>query len=328
LSNKPRVHEVAAEMGMPAKDVLLALRRMGEYVKGPSSSIEPAVARRLKAALPPALPVFPALHDERVSRVAAHIAALPRQLPELIDLLIEGSDSSQDVPAIMIDAARPRNFYFVPDRAFEQLSITAKSIPTMQQGDLLAPAGVVIIAHSVLSDRRRRFQVMAWVEAGDRIHIATTTLIVNLIGEGRATATHTLSSNHRRGADGYSELGSVTMGRTLAALSKLVPVRILSSGEATPSPGSAAVPVPTNETQVIYATHSALSLGATEHEGLGMPRSTRWKVSGHWRDQWYPSANDRKRIWISEHEAGAAEGELRQRERVYVLAPRNNYAEQ
>lgn len=322
MSNKPRVHEVAAEMGLPAKDVLLALRRMGEYVKGPSSSIEPAVARRLKAALPPALPVFPALHDERVTRIAAHIAALPRQLPELIDLLIEGSDSSQDVPALMIDAASSRNFYFVPDRAFEQLSIAAKATPTMQQGDLLAPAGVVVIAHSVLSDRRSRFQVMAWIEAGDRMHIATTTLIVTTTGEGHATATHTLSSSHRRGADGYSELGSLTMGRTLAALPKLVPVRIPSDGEATPRTGSAAVPVPSDETQVIYATRSALGLGSTEHEGSGSPRSTRWKVSGHWRDQWYPSVQDRKRIWINEHEAGAAEGELRQRERVYIVAPR------
>jgi translation initiation factor IF-2 len=48
---KPRVHEVAAELGIDSKVALDKLKEMGEYVKGPSSSIEPPVARRLKAAL-------------------------------------------------------------------------------------------------------------------------------------------------------------------------------------------------------------------------------------------------------------------------------------
>src|SRR5580698_9546568 len=48
---KPRVHEVAAELGIDSKVALDKFKEMGEYVKGPSSSIEPPVARRLKAAL-------------------------------------------------------------------------------------------------------------------------------------------------------------------------------------------------------------------------------------------------------------------------------------
>ncbi|MFF2370241.1 translation initiation factor IF-2 [Agromyces sp. NPDC058110] len=51
MAAKPRVHEIASELGVDSKIALEKLKEMGEYVKGPSSSIEPPVARRLKAAL-------------------------------------------------------------------------------------------------------------------------------------------------------------------------------------------------------------------------------------------------------------------------------------
>jgi len=47
----PRVHEIAAELGIESKIVLEQLKNMGEFVKGPSSSIAPPVARKVKAAL-------------------------------------------------------------------------------------------------------------------------------------------------------------------------------------------------------------------------------------------------------------------------------------
>ncbi|MFP7760754.1 translation initiation factor IF-2 [Marisediminicola sp. LYQ85] len=48
---KPRVHEIASELGIDSKKALEKLKEMGEFVKGPSSSIEPPVARKLRAAL-------------------------------------------------------------------------------------------------------------------------------------------------------------------------------------------------------------------------------------------------------------------------------------
>ncbi|MGX5681258.1 translation initiation factor IF-2 [Schumannella luteola] len=47
----PRVHEIASELGIESKIVLEKLKEMGEFVKGPSSSIAPPVARRVKASL-------------------------------------------------------------------------------------------------------------------------------------------------------------------------------------------------------------------------------------------------------------------------------------
>ncbi|MET0302991.1 MAG: translation initiation factor IF-2, partial [Microbacteriaceae bacterium] len=47
----PRVHEIASELGIDSKLAMDKLKDMGEFVKSPSSSIAPPVARRLKAAL-------------------------------------------------------------------------------------------------------------------------------------------------------------------------------------------------------------------------------------------------------------------------------------
>ena len=50
MAGKPRVHELAAELGIDSKRALEKLKEIGEFVKGPSSTIEPPVARKLKAA--------------------------------------------------------------------------------------------------------------------------------------------------------------------------------------------------------------------------------------------------------------------------------------
>ena len=51
MAAKPRVHEVAAEYGIDSKLALAKLKDLGEFVKGPSSTIEPPVARKLRNAL-------------------------------------------------------------------------------------------------------------------------------------------------------------------------------------------------------------------------------------------------------------------------------------
>ena len=50
---KPRVYEIAKEVGLDSKAVLEKLKEMGEFVKSASSTVEPPVARKLKDALAP-----------------------------------------------------------------------------------------------------------------------------------------------------------------------------------------------------------------------------------------------------------------------------------
>jgi translation initiation factor IF-2 len=51
VAAKPRVHEIASELGVDSKIALAKLKELGEFVKSPSSTIEPPVARKLRAAL-------------------------------------------------------------------------------------------------------------------------------------------------------------------------------------------------------------------------------------------------------------------------------------
>ncbi|WP_120005815.1 translation initiation factor IF-2 [Nesterenkonia muleiensis] len=49
---KARVHEIAKEIGVSSKEALAKLQEMGEFVKSPSSTVEPPVAKKLRAAFP------------------------------------------------------------------------------------------------------------------------------------------------------------------------------------------------------------------------------------------------------------------------------------
>jgi len=51
VAAKPRVHEIASELGVDSKAALAKLKELGEFVKSPSSTIEPPVARKLRQAL-------------------------------------------------------------------------------------------------------------------------------------------------------------------------------------------------------------------------------------------------------------------------------------
>src|SRR5215831_1101832 len=53
VAGKPRVHELAKELGVESKIVLAKLKEMGEFVKSASSTVEAPVARRLKEVFGP-----------------------------------------------------------------------------------------------------------------------------------------------------------------------------------------------------------------------------------------------------------------------------------
>ncbi|WP_026374052.1 translation initiation factor IF-2 [Agrococcus lahaulensis] len=74
----PRVHEIAAEIGVESKVALAKLKEMGEFVKGPASAIAPPVARKLKAALEADGVAAPAAAQEKpAAKAPAKSAAKP-----------------------------------------------------------------------------------------------------------------------------------------------------------------------------------------------------------------------------------------------------------
>jgi translation initiation factor IF-2 len=79
VAAKPRVHEIASELGVDSKVALAKLKELGEFVKGPSSSIEPPVARKLRAALQ--AEGAPAAPSKPVATPASKQAGTPATVP-------------------------------------------------------------------------------------------------------------------------------------------------------------------------------------------------------------------------------------------------------
>ena len=89
---KPRVHELAKELGVTSKEVLAKLGEMGEFVKSASSTVEAPVARKLKEQ-------FPA---QAAPKKSAKKAAPAKQTPAPAET---GATKSADAPAVSTPAS-------------------------------------------------------------------------------------------------------------------------------------------------------------------------------------------------------------------------------
>ncbi|HEX8972946.1 translation initiation factor IF-2 N-terminal domain-containing protein, partial [Oryzihumus sp.] len=57
---KVRVYELAKELGVDSKTIMTKLNELGEFVRSPSSTIEPPVVRKLRDTYPAATSAAPA----------------------------------------------------------------------------------------------------------------------------------------------------------------------------------------------------------------------------------------------------------------------------
>ena len=95
MAGKPRVHEVAAEYGIDSKTALAKLKEIGEFVKTSASTIEPPVARKLRAALEAeGLKPVPADAAPAAKATKAAAPAAPAESPT-------------EAPAVVADAPAP-----------------------------------------------------------------------------------------------------------------------------------------------------------------------------------------------------------------------------
>ncbi|AQP49690.1 translation initiation factor IF-2 [Tessaracoccus flavescens] len=87
---KPRVHEIAKEIGITSKELLAKLGEMGEYVRGPSSTLEAPVVRRVREAFGGA--------DETPAAPAAKKPA-PKAAPKPAETTPAAPAAQQSAPA-------------------------------------------------------------------------------------------------------------------------------------------------------------------------------------------------------------------------------------
>ncbi|MEQ1734837.1 MAG: translation initiation factor IF-2 [Rhodoglobus sp.] len=101
----PRVHEIAAELGIESKVVLDKLEKMGQYVKGPSSSVAPPVARKVKEALAAdgVKPAQTAPEKPKAAPKAAPRPAAPAPAePEAVDVDVDADAPAPAAPPLTV----------------------------------------------------------------------------------------------------------------------------------------------------------------------------------------------------------------------------------
>jgi len=104
VAAKPRVHEIASELGIESKVALEKLKELGEFVKGPSSTIEPPVARKLRKAVEEAGLGAPKTEEKPAAKAPAKAAPKPAPKPaETVETAPE-SASKPDAEAPAADA--------------------------------------------------------------------------------------------------------------------------------------------------------------------------------------------------------------------------------
>lgn len=323
VAKKPRVHEVATDFGVDAKYALQVLKEMGEFVKSPSSTIEPPVARKLRAHLRDqgySPSGFAALRGDGASRAGDLLHQLPKKLPALIELLHSRSEWPGPALRAALDA---RCLFYVSLQSYRSLIRLPADEARVSSLDLRSAAGLALVQVSA-----SRAEVVVWSPVDGETVFHTFSLEVLDVGTARTTATaHGLRRlNVRRDIDQF--IGNADPFRRFAAAMNSMPSRtrrepdIAQRSERENRPVAGGVP---DDVSLIYVHKPEDSPAPrTRESSSGLPArsaSKKWSVSGHWRNQWYPGRKEHQRIWIEEHTSGAAEGDVIERPRVYVLVP-------
>ncbi|MBU1608616.1 MAG: translation initiation factor IF-2 N-terminal domain-containing protein, partial [Actinobacteria bacterium] len=101
------MHEIASELGIESKVALEKLKELGEFVKGPSSTIEPPVARKLRKAVEEAGLGAPKADEKPAAKAPAKAAPKPAPKPaETVETAPESAEKpAPEAPAAEAPAA-------------------------------------------------------------------------------------------------------------------------------------------------------------------------------------------------------------------------------
>lgn len=281
MAAKPRVHEIAHELGADTKDVLALLRLDGEYVKSASNAIEMPVVRRVRA--------FWRSRGEAFVRNLRTFEPLelewtPRSMPTNIDRILAALRTLSSTAAtvkLLNRASAERRFHFVRTMIDDTSDDPLPPPPT----------GVAFYADTQ--------QLLAWT-SDKCIMMSAQSLAagepnarlrkLDVRGSDAVEAVHTLASIRT------PELGQRRMGAH-------VPVN--------DAPG-AAVP----DVVLVYRALGDAATGSSPTSRRAPDH--RWNVHGHARRQWYPREQTHKQIWIDDHSSGPRDAPLVNVERVEV----------
>lgn len=320
MAAKPRVHEVASEYGVDSKFALLELRALGEFVKSPSSTIELPVARKLRARLQSQGYTprgFTSLRGEGRFEAAHLLSQLPKSLPALIEFIANPSERPGTALRAALDE---RHLYYIALQNYRSIQVPTEGEGRVGLETLRSPAGLVLMQTAA-----SRFEIVVWSATAGDIAFHSFTLEVHDSDTPRVSAAASKLRVLRVRAEDGDLIGAAAPFRSFAAVMGAIPLRRGAPardvrGESNPTPQTPATS--SSDVTLVYETRGSAHPPANESQHAGSRTATsRWTVSGHWRNQWYASRKDHERIWIEEHTAGAADGEVLEQHRVRVIVP-------
>ncbi|WP_080674718.1 translation initiation factor IF-2 [Tropheryma whipplei] len=129
---KPRLYEVASDLGTDSKTLMGILREMGEFVKSPSSALEPPVVRKLAKAFAEKYP--DKVEEKKEHTPPAPVVETPKAPPPLPRPIIRHA-----VRGVPSGAPRPGNNPYAPRQGMGQLATpgpaTKRPVKFKAEGD-------------------------------------------------------------------------------------------------------------------------------------------------------------------------------------------------
>lgn len=327
---KPRVHEVASELGVDSKAVLKALREMGEFVKAPSSAINPPVARKVKARLrstgfSPSRAHFPTLGSLQDDKLLALFHELPTSARKFVQALTVETKTRTVSQALA--RATTSGEVFVVQREdsplFEAASLHPRPLAPEQ---LFAERGLLVLEHGD-SEIGFRYHFLAWQLSAEGISLLSVWFrVINQYRKSILESTAP-AAMYAEAIDGWFAPENGDEISILRAVFDLVPVRI-SGGE---SEHESVSDVPkkgeSGESPFIrlYRPGSEpAERSSTEPSGA---KKRPHRVRGHSKQQWYPSAGEHREIWIEPYKTGVNEDEGLER-KAYLVKPKRRITQE
>jgi hypothetical protein len=222
------------------------------------------------------------------------------------------------------DAIRERRFYYLSAAASQSVDDLADGrIPIPEEYDLPSTTGFAVMSGDDEAGGSDR--VLLWSHGAGEL----TAALLSVTDLRTGVIAHPTVASARAGSvpgdDGalslvtaIAEATGRPASRSTAGRSRVVKSRG-TGGVDRPLKGLSDDEKHADQVSLIYAPGEVVAEAALR--GTGRKAEKRWMVSGHWRQQPYPSTGERRPVYIKEHQSGAADGALWLGDRVRVPRP-------
>lgn len=269
------------------------------------------------------------------------------QDPEVQDRVSAIGRSTADEFASQLDRGAT---YWIASEVVRLLEVAAPSLPpvTPRFEDLPHPGGFAFFESPLATGSRvpdvpgmdvdrslvdsEGIRVMQWAHEGDevvvvpyfvatsRTDISPTTSYGTPLGAYRWRYGESVVSDDVEGSDGLDKTARVIMAFWLLSQQRIAQAHSQRVARATRRRAERAnFEVPEDGIRVVTLRRFAPEAGESP-DPAGVDWSHRWIVGGHWRQQWYPTLEDHRPVWIAPYVKGPEHAPLVVKDRVYRFA--------